>query len=82
MRRHEIEQEAWERIEGLLPGKAGDQRPVAASRLAPGAWKKCLLILIRAPLAPVCTPSCATIGVRYPARTVVCLPVRRSVSHD
>ena len=24
MRRHEISQEAWERIEGLLPGKSGD----------------------------------------------------------
>lgn len=30
MRRHEIEQEAWERIEGLLPGKAGDPGVTAA----------------------------------------------------
>lgn len=30
MRRHEIEQEAWERIERLLPGKAGDPGVTAA----------------------------------------------------
>lgn len=30
MQRHEIEQEAWERIEGLLPGKAGDPGVTAA----------------------------------------------------
>jgi transposase len=30
MRRHEIEQEAWERIAGLLPGKAGDPGVTAA----------------------------------------------------
>lgn len=30
MRRHEIDQEAWERIEGLLPGKAGDPGVTAA----------------------------------------------------
>ena len=30
MRRHEIAQDAWERIEGLLPGKAGDVGVTAA----------------------------------------------------
>lgn len=30
MHRHEIAQEAWERIEGLLPGKAGDPGVTAA----------------------------------------------------
>ncbi len=30
MRRHEIAQEAWERIEDLLPGKAGDPGVTAA----------------------------------------------------
>jgi len=33
MRRHEIEQEAWERIENLLPGKPGDVGVTANNRL-------------------------------------------------
>ena len=33
MRRHEIDQEAWERIENLLPGKPGDVGVTADNRL-------------------------------------------------